>query len=240
MKLLTIFFSLLVPFSSIASPLLKSPYIIDVNGYLEIEDKTFLCFCDYSPTTGRLDTSGCATDGRYATVGNIITPSQITHWLPEGMFDDDITASFLNDTIKTIMRDPLNLTVFSDKVYPSYYTAKVVTGTNEIGGKLGACPFERYEDKVKINDGRLGEYARTALYIKKEYGIPIPDKTLEHLRDMSKAAFITEREHYRNKGAYRWNKSWNEYVSKSPDNRVPKAIQKGIVDYINQTSIWNE
>ena len=116
-----------------------------------------------------------------------------------------------------ISRDPLNLTIFTDAAWSLYRQAKDFTGTMNLHGVLGACPASLSENKtMSMPDGRLGEIARTALYLADTYHLPMPDNIRKRFISIHEYSPPSTREYYRNKIAYRINRTWNAWIEKKP------------------------
>ncbi len=223
-------------FQAEARPLTSPPSMTDVTHFMEPEPITFLCYCEYEQPYARLDTAGCDTPGKRALVGHIVPASYITNWFPAGTVWKDT----LIDLMRAISSDPLNLTLFVDSVYPAYSQATIITGTLE-PSEYGGCRFSFDGQTAKIADGRLGEFARTTLYLADQYQLPIPEGTRKHLLDVHNASTPSDREIARNMRAWRWNKSWNPYIMEKPgESEVTRSVQEGLIDFLYKYRISGE
>lgn len=226
-----------------AAPFVSYPTMPEFISRMENEGLTFLCNCEFSEPYGKLDNEGCATPAKKAVMGNIVTAKMLKEWIysdkPENL--SGINEIMLNETLKIIVLDPLNMTLFEDNTYPHYSRAKTITGTMLPSGKFGACRFSAEGDTARIADGRLGEYARTALYLKDQYSIQLPQKVVTHLLDINRMLPPNEREITRNIRAYKWNGSWNNYVMEKPNkSEIDHSVRKGLLEYIYRHTILGD
>lgn len=216
-----------------AAPVINTPTRYQVIAHMEPDLTTFVCNCDFHHITGRIDNSGCESPGERAVVGNIVPASVIRGWLSaqNGLpIDSDAL-------IKNVLRDPLNLTIFSDKVAPTYHKATQVLATDTLRGDFGACIIhhDKRTGSISIPSAKMIEFARTALYLKDEYDLPVPDQLVKHYQAVSEAAPPSQREELRNAGAFSWNGSWNTYVNKDrPITAKSNSIRQGIVEGIHR------
>lgn len=216
-----------------AAPLTNSPTRYQVIQYMEPELKTFGCYCDFNRTTGRVDASGCEAPGDRAVIGNIVPASVIKSWVAETP-DKTIDVELL---LKGALRDPLNLTLLTDEIAKTYHSATQVLASDQLRGEFGACILhhDRTTGAISIPTARMTEFARTALYLADEYGLPLPEHLRQHYNDVAAAYPPTKREYNRNNGAYEWNGSWNDYIA--DDRPVPprsNAIRRGIIEGIHR------
>jgi len=222
---------------AMARPLLSPPSLTDIVHFMEPDPKTFLCYCEYHQPYATLDTAGCDTDAKRAVVGQIVPSSYIGGWFAEGT----LWTETLIDLMRAVAADPLNLTIFIDSAYPAYSQSTIITGTIDPGGSYGGCRFDFDGQTAKIADGRLGEFARTALYLADQYDLPMPQTTREHLLDVHYASPPSERELARNIRAWRWNKSWNRYILTRPEeSEITRSVQQGLVDFLYKYRIQGE
>lgn len=219
---------------SVSAPLTRHPTALQVSRYMEPERLTFLCYCDYSGALSKLDTSGCESPGQRAVVGTIIPPELIVTWIGNRYWPERVI-----EIAKEVANDPLNLTMFSDATYPAYLKAKSFFSTEDTTGQFGACRFNIDADgRAFVPDSRIGEVARTALYLADRYSLHIPEAQKKSFEDIAAASPPGSREKLRNKLAYRWNKSWNTYVSPKPEETYyDRRLQEGLMDNIYQEHI---
>lgn len=231
---ISVIVALLISFNLMAEPLTRQPTALQVARYMEPERLTFLCYCEYSGALSKLDTTGCETPGQRGVVGNIIPKGLIQSWIANGQ-----SSAFIEETTDTIRNDPLNITIFNDTTYAAYQGARVFYGTMEPIGSFGACRFNiDSAGKAFIPDSRLGEVARTALYLSSRYHLTIPPEQKKSFEDIAAAMPVTSRERLRNKMAKRWNNSWNERVSPRPaETYYDRRLQEGLMDNIYQEHV---
>jgi hypothetical protein len=224
--------------TAMAVPLLEKPSLSDVLGRLDIELQTYLCYCDVTHPIGVLDTAGCATPGARGVVGNIITTAMILSWIPNKA---EIQAEHLSSLLLAISRDPINLAVFNDITWEKYKDSTDFTGTIGVGGEFGACPLKFTKGLAHIPDGRVGETARVALYLRQQYSIPIPAEKVKHLEDIHYMVLTSQREDLRNQLAKKWNGSWNPYVNPNTEteNFYSQDVVNGVINNIFETRIKN-
>lgn len=193
---------------------------------MEPERLTFLCYCEYQGPLNKIENAGCDSPGKNAITGNIITTEMIVSWVGHRL-EPHQTKRLL----KLTQSEPLNITLFSDAPLMSYTTSLDFTGTIDPIGQYGACRFDVNEDHLAfVPDGRLGEIARTALYLDDAYHLLMPEKQRDRFMAIHLASRPTTREKERNTLAWKLNKSWNPYIGPSPEK--PKYNQH-LNQYLN-------
>lgn len=202
---------------------------------MEPENITFACYCEFDRPYANLDTSGCESEGLKAVVGKIIPEDMIISWFD---FAGKIPQK-ARESIQRISQDPLNLTVFTDAAWGLYSRSMDFTGTADIHGVLGACAATlEYDMTMKMPDGRLGEIARTALYLADTYSLPMPPEMRDRFIAIHQYSPPSVREYFRNKTAYRLNKSWNFWIEDLPVDK--KSIHEEMskkLDFLNYKSL---
>ncbi|MEY8198522.1 MAG: hypothetical protein RPS47_04720 [Colwellia sp.] len=204
---------------------------------MEPEKLTFLCYCDYHGSLNKIANAGCESPGKEAISGNIITVAMIVGWV-----DGRLERRQLERLLKLTQSEPLNTTIFSDATLMDYTKSLDFTGTMEPIGKYGACRFNLNADKIAyVADGRLGEIARTALYLDDAYQLLMPSKQRERFEAIHRASNPTIREKRRNNLAWKLNKSWNPYVGPSPEKSTYNTqLNQYLSDLINKRRVLSK
>jgi hypothetical protein len=195
---------------------------------MEPESFTFACYCEVSRNYGQLDTRGCDSLGEKTVVGKIIPENMILSWYG----GDNIITQKIRNSAEYISLDALNLTLFTDSAWSLYSLGEDFTGSANARGVLGACSLSLSPERtISLQDGRLGEVARVALYLADTYSLPMPLKTRERFIAIHKYSPPTAREHFRNKRGYKINRSWNSWVEERPIDK--KSIHQKMTDKLD-------
>lgn len=194
--------------SAFSHPLNPPPSRKEVVAWMEPDNKSFLCYCTYNQNDLIMNSDSCDSPGQRVVVGQIVTAATLAQWMSKGR----IISGWAVELTKRATNDPLNNTLFSEAVWPYYANATSVTGTMSTQGQFGACRFTITQGVARIVDGRLGEYARTALYLSDRYEIDIPEATRSHLIAIHEEVPISDRERIRNEMASKWNGTSNHWI----------------------------